>query len=164
MEFWTSHRISANGMLSVDGKMRVMADVKLGSNYFMMCPVTGSRFDTVVTSLNIEYPNLPAMYGTSTYLPIESDVATSYAFLASGNKDIGVAFRYNNMAETMRRGKANKNTNAQKAFLEHRNADFLKLYNRPWASGTVLPAGTVNRFSGDYLYMQGPGLYDQFAL
>jgi hypothetical protein len=104
------------------------------------------------------------MAGTVTNLVPENDTAMSHMYLSSTNKSVAGAVRYTNPQETLRRGKPNKNPDDTKAFLQHRDASITKVYNRARVPGTAVPSGTVQRFSGDYIYTQGLGLYDQFAL
>jgi hypothetical protein len=104
------------------------------------------------------------MIGTVTNLVAENDLAMSHLYLASTNKNVAAAVRYDNPQETIRRGKGSKNDDSTKAFLQHRDSSITKVYNRPYAPGTAIPAGTIQRFGGAYIYTQGLGIYDQFAL
>ena len=164
VELATSHIIRATGQVTVHGKWKALADVVLGDNYNIMFPASMVLFDKLVSSIGNAYRNGADLIGTETALAAENDTALSYLFLASTNKAIAGAARYINPQETIRRGKADKNPDATKAFLQHRDASIVKVYNRPYAPGTTVAAGTTNRFAGDYIYTQGTGLFDQFAL
>ncbi|MET4135693.1 hypothetical protein [Pseudarthrobacter sp. PvP090] len=164
IEVATSHLIRANGQVTITGKWKALADIVLGDNYVMMIPASMALFDQLASSIGNKYVNNAGLIGTITALTAENDTAMSYVFLSSANKSIAAAARYSNVQETIRRGKGSKNPDATKAFLQHRDASIVKVYNRPYQPGASIPAGTVHRFGGDYLYMQGQGLYDQFAL
>jgi len=164
IEIATSQRIRPNGQLSVAGRVVPLAPVKMGSNYVIMCPAAMAIFDQYVSSFGNKYRNGADLIGTSTPLTSEADRATSGVFLSSTRKDLAVAFRYTNMAETMRRGKDRKPADGSKAFLQHRDASIVKVYNQPYAAGAIVAAGEIQRFSGDYLYLQAPGLFDQLSL
>ncbi len=164
IEVATSHVVRANGQVTVNGKWKALADIVLGNNYVMMFPASMPIFDQLASSIGNAYVNNAGLIGTETNLVPENDTAMSYLFLSSTNKSVAAAARYNNVQETIRRGKGSKNPDATKAFLQHRDANIVKVYNRPYAPGTAIPTGTVHRFGGDYLYAQGTGLYDQFAL
>jgi len=164
VELATSHLIRATGQVTVTGRWKALVDIELGDNYHMMFPASMALFDKLVTSIGNAYRNGTDLIGLETNLVAENDTAMSYLFLASGNKSIAGAARFNNVQETIRRGKPNKNPDTTKAFLQHRDASIVKVYNRPYLPGTAIPTGTVNRFGGDYIYTQGLGLYDQFAV
>jgi hypothetical protein len=164
MEVATSHLIRPNSQVTVQGRWKALANIELGDNYHMMLPASMALFDKLVTSIGNGYVTGPDLIGTVTNLVPENDLATSHLYLASTNKNVAGAVRYNNPQETIRRGKGSKNTDDTKAFLQHRDSTITKVYNRPYAPGTAIPSGTVTRFSGDYIYTQGLGIYDQFAL
>jgi len=164
VELATSHLIRATGQVTVTGRWKALADIALGDNYHMMFPASMALFDKLVSSIGNAYRNGADLIGGVTNLAPENDTAMSYLFLASGNKSIAAAARYNNVQETIRRGKGSKNPDADKAFLQHRDASIVKVYNRPYLPGTAIPAGTTQRFGGDYIYAQGLGLFDQYAL
>jgi hypothetical protein len=164
VELATSHLIRSTGQVTVAGKWKALADIELGDNYHMMLPASMAIFDKVVTSIGNAYPTNPALIGTVTNLVAENDTAMSYMYLSSTNKSVAGAVRYTNPQETIRRGKASKNPDSTKAFIQHRDSSITKVYNRPYQPGTAIPAGTTQRFGGDYIYSQGLGIYDQFAL
>ena len=164
VELATSHSIRPSGQVTVTGRWKALQNIELGDNYHMMLPAGMAVFDLLVSSLGNGYRNGTDMIGTETALAAENDTAMSYLFLASTNKNVGAAVRYTNPQETIRRGKDRKNPDSTKAFLQHRDANIVKVYNRPYAAGTAVTAGTVQRFSGDYLFIQATGLYDQYAL
>jgi hypothetical protein len=164
IEVATSHLIRADSQVTVSGKWKALASIELGDNYVMMLPASMALFDQLATSIGNAYRNGADLIGTETALVAENDTAMAYLFLASTNKSVAAAARFNNVQETIRRGKGNKNPDATKAFLQHRDSSIVKVYNRPYAAGTAIPSGTVNRFGGDYIFAQGLGLYDQFAL
>ena len=163
IEVWTTHSIRPDGTMTITGRLRALADIELGSAYLMMVPVSGT-FDRIVSSIGTAYPNTSDLHGTSTPLVAEADMATGYAFLDSARRDLAVAFRVLTPAETWRRGKTGKEPAASRAFVEHRNAEVTKLYQRPWTPGTVLEAGAIQRFAGEYLYLRAPRIYDALAL
>jgi hypothetical protein len=164
VELATSHILRTTGQVTVNGKWKALANIELGDNYHMMLPASMALFDKLVTSIGNGYATSAALAGTVTNLVPENDTAMSHMFLSSTNKTVAGAVRYTNPQETIRRGKGNKNPDATKAFLQHRDASITKVYNRAYAAGTAIPSGTVQRFSGDYIFTQGPGLYDQFAI
>jgi hypothetical protein len=164
VELATSHLIRPTGQVSVTGRWKALANIELGDNYHMMFPASMTLFDKLVSSIGNAYVNNAGLIGTETNLVPENDTAMSYLFLASSNKSVAGAVRYTNPQETIRRGKGSKNPDSTKAFLQHRDASIVKVYNRPYLTGTAIPSGTVNRFGGDYIYAQGLGLFDQFAI
>jgi hypothetical protein len=164
VELATSHLIRANSQVTITGRWKALAAIELGDNYHMMLPGSMALFDQLVTSIGNGYRNGTDLIGAETPLVAENDLAMSHMFLSSTNKNVAGAVRYANPQETIRRGKASKNPDSTKAFLQHRDASIVKVYNRPYAPGTAIPAGTISRFGGDYIYAQALGLYDQFSL
>jgi len=164
IEIATSHLIRANSQVSITGRWKALAPIELGDNYHMMLPASMALFDLLVSSSGNGYRNGSDLIGTETALVAENDTAAGYMFLSSTNKSVAGAVRFNNPQETIRRGKGSKNPDATKAFLQHRDSVIVKVYNRPYLPGTTIATGTVNRFGGDYIFAQGLGLYDQFAL
>lgn len=164
LEIATSQLVRTNSVVSFNGKVKRLANVEVGDNYFIMFPAAMAIFDKLVSSSGNVYRNGVDLIGTETQLVNDNDLSAGYLLLSSTNKNLACAVRYNNPQETIRRGKVSKNPDSTKAFLQHRDSSIVKVYNRPWASGTALAAGTIDRFSGDYIYTQGVGLYDQYAL
>jgi hypothetical protein len=164
VELATSHVVRPSGQVTVTGKWKALANIELGDNYHMMLPASMALFDKVVTSIGNAYATNPALIGTVTNMVPENDTAMSHMYLSSTNKNVAGAVRYTNPQETIRRGKANKNPDATKAFVQHRDATITKIYNRPYLPGTSIANGTIQRFGGDYIFLQGTGTYDQFAL
>lgn len=164
IELWTTHRIYADGRLAINGRFKTLADLIFNRSYVIMGPVRNAVFDKCVTSIRKEYESTPAMHGTSTYLTAESDTAESFCFLSSTRPELGMAFRYNNSAETIRRGQPNKREAGTRSMLEHRNADFLKHYQFLYADDAPVPAGTVHRFSGDYVHVSAPSVLSLLRL
>jgi hypothetical protein len=164
VELATSHVVRPSGQVTVTGKWKALADIELGDNYHMMLPASMALFDKVVTSIGNAYATNPALIGTVTNMVPENDTAMSHMYLSSTNKNVAGAVRYTNPQETIRRGKASKNPDATKAFVQHRDATITKIYNRPYLPGTSIVNGTIQRFGGDYIFLQGTGTYDQFAL
>lgn len=163
IEMWTSHRIYPDGRMAINGRWKALTDLNTGTCYVIMGPVRNDLFDRMVTSFRNEYPATLAD-GSSTYLEDESDHADSFAFLSASRPDIGMAFKYSNGAETVRRGAEGKDPSAQRSFLEHRNGSVLKHYQRIFQPGTLVPAGSVHRFAGEYIHVVAPGIADQFSL
>ena len=163
IEMWTSQRIYPDGRLVVNGRWKALTDLEVGTCYVMMGPVDNGLFDTMVTSIRNQYP-ATLTDGTSTFLADESDQAESFAFLSSSRPDIGMAFRYDNAAETVRRGESGKNAPHQRSFLEHRNTSVLKHYQRLFQPGHIVSAGTVHRFAGEYIHIVATGIADQLRL
>lgn len=164
IEIWTAHRIYPDGRLAINGRFKTLEDLIFNRSYVIMGPVKGDLFDRCVTSIRNEYPSTADMYGTSTYLPDESDIAESFCFLSSTRSDLGMAFRYNNAAETIRRGELNKRNDNTRSMIENRNASFTKHYQFLYADDAPVPAGTVHRFSGDYVHATAPGVLDLLRL
>lgn len=164
IEVATSQLVRANGVVSVNARVKRLANIEVGDNYYMMFPASMAIFDLLVSSSGNSYRNGVDLIGTETNLTADNDLSSGYILLSSTDKTVACAVRYNNPQETIRRNKNNKNPDSTKAFLQHRDASIVKVYNRPWAPGTALAAGTIDRFSGDYIYTQGVGLYDQYAL
>lgn len=163
LDIWTTTTIHPSGRLTIEGKIRVNFDIQVTNTYVLMNPVNSAVFDTVISPIGNSYPNTVAQEGTNTNLP-ESDWGTSWAFLSSASPDNVAAFRYNNPAETTRRGQPGKNPEGTRAWLEHRTGgQILKHYQKLWATNEVVPAGTVHRFSGDYIHQLRPNAYQEFS-
>lgn len=160
----TSQTIRPTGQVTVNGRWKALADIELGDNYVMMLPASMAVFDRLVSSIGNGYANNAGLIGTVTALAAENDTAAGYLFLSSTNKAIVAAARFNNPLETIRRGKTSKPADALKAFLQHRDSSIVKVYNRPYSAGTAIPAGTVHRFGGDYIYAALTGAYDQYTI
>ena len=164
LDIWTTTTIHPSGRLTIEGKIRANFDIQVTNTYVLMNPVNSAVFDTVISPIGNSYPNTVAQEGTNTNLP-ESDWGTSWVFLSSASPDNVAAFRYNNPAETTRRGLPGKNPEGTRAWLEHRaGGQILKHYQKLWATNEIVPAGTVHRFSGDYIHRQKPNAYQEFSV
>lgn len=164
MEFWTVQGIKPTGKVTMSGRYKTHQSVGIDAAYVLMFPVKGDQFTECVTSLNNSYPTRADQYGQATWMVPEKDVDTSYAFVSSTNRDIAAAMTVHNPGDSFRRGAPNKNPATQMTYIEHRDANFSKIYHRLYAQGTVLPAGTTGRWSGSYIYMQGTSLHDFLTL
>lgn len=165
VEIWTTHTITKDGVLSVDGKLKVLEPVTIIGSYVIMGVAKGDLFDKCVTSFGNQFLNTPEMQGTNTFLLEEGDLAKSYCFLSSINKNLAIAFRYNNIKETLRQSMPNKNALDAMAYLQHRSNDVLKLYNRLWDNtGQELEPGFTHRFSGDYVISVQKNAYDLLTI
>lgn len=152
IDVWTTTTIHPSGRMTIEGRIKVNFDIEVTHPYVLMDPVNSALFDTVVSPIGATYPNTAAQEGTNTWLP-ESDWGESWLFLSSTQGDQAAAFRYNNPVETTRRGGAAKPAEANRAWLEHRTGGvILKHYQKLWATGAIIPAGTTHRFSGDYVH------------
>lgn len=164
IEVWTTTTIHPTGRMTVEGRIKVLQDIEVTNAFVIMHPVNSALFDTVVSSIGNTYPNTPDLVGTNTFLP-ESDVGQSYVFLSSTNPSLVNAFRYNNPSETLRRSDTDKPAEGTRAWLEHRTGGtILKHYQKLWATGAIVPAGTSLRFSGDYIFSEEPNSYGQLSL
>lgn len=160
IEVWTNQLITKEGMYKVDGKMKVLQPITISNSYVIMGVAKGDLFTLCVSSFGNSYPHSPEMYGQITYLSEERDFAKSYCFLSSQQKNFAIAFRYNNIKETLRQFQSGKDTDPTKmAYLQHRDQHILKLYNRLWNTADLNPGYTL-RFSGDYIYAVVENVYD----
>lgn len=163
IDVWTTTTIHPSGRMTIEGRIKVNFDIEVTHPYVIMDPVNSAVFDTVVSPIGATYPNTAAQGGTNTWLA-ESDWGESWLFLSSSQGDQAAAFRYNNPVETTRRGGAGKPSEANKAWLEHRTGGtILKHYQKLWATGAIIPAGTVHRFSGDYVHAVIPNAFGELA-
>lgn len=158
IEIWTTHRFTPDGVITLTGRWKALEDIIFDSGYVLMLPGNPSLVDRVVTSLGNAYPNSPSKYGKSEDMIPESDQATSYGFVMSGSHNFTAAVTYDNAHETLRRGGHGKPDNP--AFTEHRNSSIVKIYNQLFSQGTLVKAGTVQRFSGRYIHAYSPGISD----
>ncbi|UYL94076.1 structural protein [Geobacillus phage vB_GthS_PK5.1] len=160
IEVWTNQLITKEGMYKVDGKMKVLQPITINNSYVIMGVAKGDLFTLCVSSFGNSYPHSSEMYGQTTYLAEERDFAKSYCFLSSQQKNFAIAFRYNNIKETLRQFQSGKDTDPTRmAYLQHRDQHILKLYNRLWNTADLSPGYTL-RFSGDYIYAVVENVYD----
>lgn len=164
LDIWTTTTIHPSGRMTIEGKIRVNFNIEVTHPYVIMNPLNSSVFDTVISPIGNVYPNTVAQEGTNTWLP-ESDWGESWLFLSSSQPDQAAAFRYNNPVATTRRGGVDKTAEANRSWLEHRaGGTILKHYQKLWATGAVIPAGTVHRFSGDYVHAQVPNAFGELSV
>ena len=164
IEYWTSHRFHPDGRVTVTGKWKALQNLEIDGGYVLMLPVEGSVFDKVITSYGNTYANTADMYGKRTFLRQEADTATSYVFASSLRKDLAIAVTYRNAAETMRRGRPGKPGKGAVSFIEHQDATKTKLYQQLFTNNSSVAAGTVHRFSGDFIRVSAPGVHDYLSL
>ncbi|ASN38990.1 hypothetical protein CGQ24_08165 [Arthrobacter sp. 7749] len=163
LDIWTTTTIHPSGRMTIEGKIKVNFDIEMTNPYVIMNPVNSALFDTVLSSVGNTYPNTALQEGTNTWLP-ESDWGQSWLYLSSTSQNVAAAFRYNNPVETTRRGGSGKNIEANRSWLEHRTgATILKHYQKLWATGAIVPAGTVHRFSGDYIHTEVPNAFGMMS-
>lgn len=161
IEIWSNQKLNKNGILSMDGKFKTLADVEIKNSYVIMGVAKGDLFTKVVSSVGNEYKNNSSLYGQYTQL-VESDYGKGYLFLSEVNKNIACAFRYNDIRRTLRQGGDGKDTDPiLRTYLQHRDANILKLYSRLFDQ-TTIPAGFTHTYSGDYIYMYVPNAYEIF--
>lgn len=160
LEVWCKHAINPQGRLSIDGKLKVLEETYMNNSYVIMGTCRGDAFDKVVTSFNNQYSTVNVALGTNIPMPDERDWARSFAFLSSVNKDYVVAYRYNNIKETLRQDGFSKDANSSAmTYLQNRDASIKKIYSRLFNTATV-PANYEQRFSGDYVYATINGIYN----
>lgn len=164
IDVWTTTTVHPSGRMTIEGRIKVNFDIEVTHPYVIMNPLNSSVFDTVISPIGNVYPNTVAQEGTNTWLP-ESDWGESWLFLSSANTDQAAAFRYNNPVQTTRRGGTGKTAEDNRSWLEHRTGGtILKHYQKLWATGAVIPAGTVHRFSGDYVHAQVPNAFGELSV
>lgn len=164
-EFWTRQKISRNGTFSVTGRWKSLINLDMSqSTYPMMLVGTMPVFDEVVSSRRTSHPISPALAPSIIVLTDELDTVDSYAMLSSTTDHIA-AVQIRDRAETLRAGQANKPPNEQKAFIELRTGgNMAKLYQGTYATGTVIQAGHVHRFAGQFWYGSIPGMRNALTL
>jgi hypothetical protein len=165
LEIWSTSLIEKDsGMLSFDGKMKVLQPITINNSYVIMGTAKGDLFNYVVTSFRNQYFGDSSTYGTNIPMAEERDWAKSYAFLSDTNKNVAVAFRFNNIKETLRQGAIGKDESGDTmTYLNNRNDSVKKIYSRLWNSSEV-NAGYQMRFSGDYVFGIGSNFYDLLSL
>lgn len=157
IEMWTNQAVTRQGLYQVDGKMKVLQPVTINNSYVIMGVAKGDLFDSILTSFGNLYPSTPSMYGQSTKLP-ERDWGKSYAFTSSSNDSIAIAYRFNNIRDTLRQNQSGKDTNPlDMTYIQHRDTNITKIYSRLWNTANLSPGYTL-RFSGDYIYSIAPGI------
>ena len=87
-------------------------------------------------------------------------MASSYCFLNPNLKDLAIAFRYNNQRETLRLNKDDKGLPNTRTFIKSLNGLNYKLYNRLYATNTLLKANDKYFFSGDFSYTKLENAYE----
>jgi hypothetical protein len=165
LEIWSTSLIEKDsGMLSFDGKMKVLQPVTINNSYVIMGTAKGDLFNYVVTSFQNQYFGDSSTYGTNIPMVEERDWAKSYAFLSNTNKNVAVAYRFNNIKETLRQGATGKDESGDTmTYLNNRNDSVKKIYSRLWNSSEV-NAGYQMRFSGDYVFGISSNFYDLLSL
>jgi hypothetical protein len=165
LEIWSTSMLEKeSGMLSFDGKMKVLQPVTINNSYVIMGTAKGDIFNYVVTSFQNQYFGDSSTYGTNIPMAEERDWAKSYAFLSNTNKNVAVAYRFNNIKETLRQGATGKDESGDTmTYLNNRNDSVKKIYSRLWNSSEV-NAGYQMRFSGDYVFGISSNFYDLLSL
>lgn len=159
VEIYSKQRVRANGAVSMDVSIKGLQDLLIArAAYAMMFVVNPTYFDRMVSSVGNVYGIDTATHpnGSSTALVIEGNRALAYAAVSASSPDLVGVVRFNNVARTLR---ANDAEDENPTFIEHRTATLAKLYPRiGYLDNTVVPAGTVWHFSGDFFYGRIPGI------
>lgn len=159
----TIDTIFPDGTYRAEGRVEVLHDLLSSDQmYTGMLPFNPGELNLTVTAFRNAYPSGPEMAtaGTNTHLGDEGLHATSVA-LVGDDPNIVAAVRFNTPDETRRMSVSDNFGNEwhQPMFIEHRNADLGKVYPRfGYTDGTLVPAGTVWRFSVDYWCGRIPGI------
>lgn len=159
IEIWTNTTFNKNGKMSIDGKMKVLKPLTINNSYVIMGVAKNDIFDLCKSGIGGSYPCI-AQDGSRTMLEKENDVNKSYCFLSSTKRDLAIALRYNKIKDTLRVGQTGKDINkSYMAYLQHRDINVLKLYNRLWNSED-LNIGYELRWSGDYIFTNICNIYN----
>ena len=152
----TKQRITPDGTHSVEGSIKVLTDVQVHANsYFLMHIVNPATLDRLVSSWGNEY-DLTFTTEAITNLTVEKNRATSWAAVSSTDDGLFSAVRFNDPNASMR---VADSVASDPVWVHHRSATLAKLYPRlGYATDTLVPAGTVWRFSGDYWHGRLPGI------
>lgn len=156
VEVRTTDTIHPDGTYRATGRVEVLEDLIAGiSTYFGMLPINPAELDTVVTAFRTTYPATPETTGT-TEIPMGEGLHSTSVAAVGSDPDVMAAIRFNAPEETRR---MSVNSITAPMIVQHRDPGFAKLYARlGYASSSVVPAGTVLRFSVDYWAGRVPGI------
>lgn len=165
IEVWTKQRINPDGTYTVTGRWKALVDIESNwSSYTMMLMGSMPLFDQVVSTVSTHHEVDPSQAPANLWLANESDTADGYALLSSTD-DVVAAVRFDNRRETLRVGKPDKRAASSRGFIELRTGGTMaKIYNSIFATGTIVPVNTINRFEGAYFYGRIPGVYETLSL
>lgn len=162
-EFWTTQKIAPDGTYYASGRWKTLVDIEIHSgSYPMMLMGCLPLFDEVISSVGTSH----AVSGEDTprliWLTQERDLPEGYAMLSS-TSDYVAAVHIDSRRETLRAGAPDKPE--MDAYIELRAGGLMaKVYQRIYATGVIVPAGTIQRFGGSYWYGSIPGMHSVLSL
>lgn len=154
--------IAPDGMIQSESVITFLEDTTIGSNYAAMTPVAAGTFDQLHILDGATYPVLTTPPTSTQYVDItEGHAATSALFTSTSAPDAFVASTILDPDAALARGDAQEETSAFALRLEERSNGLVKLYPQTFASGSVVPAGTVWRIGAQWRYGEttNPGQY-----
>lgn len=154
--------ILPDGMIQFEGVMTFLEDTLIGNFYAPMTPVGHGTFDQIHVLDGASYPIATTPPGVTSYTQIaEKHAAESFLFTSTSDPSKFVAMSLLNPDATLARGHAMEETGDRALQLEERDTGLVKLYPTAFASGSVVPAGTVWRFGAQWRYGEttDPGQY-----
>lgn len=156
-EFWTTHTITSDGLITFSGRMTALVAIAPGiTGYPMMLP-GGPTFTTFITGLQ----NTEVSPGDSSfyYFTAERDNVFSGAVISSGNQNLIAGCTLLNPRMSYRRGRANKPTPGQDMFVWNRPTP-PKLY---WESMVATPYAIGDSYAWSFQMMAG-NIVNAYAL
>ena len=145
--------IAPDGMIQSESVITFLRDTTIGNNYGPMTPVAAGTFDqlTVLDGGAYAIPTTPP--SSTQYLEIdERHDGVSALFTSTTEPSAFVACAILDPDATYRRGDPMEETGATSLRLELRANGLVKLYPVAFASGSVIPAGTVWRIGAQWRY------------
>lgn len=141
-----------DGMIEVQGKLTFLVATKVGAVYAPMVPydqdlITRLEHSGGVIALDPTPPGVT----TNVTIPLTVD---SGVFQSNKRSDIAIAWAWTNPTETLRLDKADRKTDGTISFVQRRTDGMNKLYRLVWDTNTVVSAGTVWNFGGQYRYVE----------
>lgn len=143
MKIDTLHRFNSNAKVTFTGSFNSLEDLEINIGYGGMLPVHNQNFDKLITSLTTSYA-ATLTDGSRTNLEDELDAATSFVFRNSASPNYFISIDYLNPNKTLRQEAINKGDLGETCFLEHRDVNVAKLYNKLYQATEISKGNTLN--------------------
>ena len=152
LELVTTHKYTSDGRVIVTGRMRAIQDFYTTGGYVLMLP-GGEKVSHVLSSFGGRYKNRAD--GSTQHLRNETDRSTSFAMVSMDEPSFVHAVTFKDPTETLRWSQSDKR-NDRMFFIDHTADTKIKLYHQLYERDTLIKAGEVHRFHGEYALVQSP--------